>query len=281
MKKNRLGRGLDAILGEIEEAYEKDTSVDKSKIYEIDIDAIRTNPYQPRKEFNQKSLEELAKSIKEHGLLQPIIVIEDIDGFMLIAGERRLRASKIAGFSKIRAIIADIESKKYRELALIENIQREDLNPMDLAFSYKALIEDYKITHEELAKIVHKSRTHITNTLRLLTLSDYAQNALKNNKITSGHAKVLVGLDEEKQNILVDSVIGQKLSVRDVENLVKKEKRKVKQKVEDSSLNLSEVALVLKKKGFKFFTKGNRVTIEFRNSEEISNFLNTFLRKNY
>lgn len=281
MKNSRLGRGLDAILGEVEEAYEKDTSVDKKRVYEIDIDAIRTNPYQPRKKFDQKSLEELAKSIKEHGLLQPIIVIEDIDGFMLIAGERRLRASKLAGLKKINAIIADIEPKKYRELALIENIQREDLNPIDLALSYKALIEDYKITHEELSSIVHKSRVHITNTLRLLSLSEYTKNALKEGKITIGHAKVLVGLDDEKQKIIVDSIIGQKMSVRDVENLAKKEKKKSLKDIEKESLDLSEIALALKKSGFKFFIKGNKVTVEFRDNEEISNFLERFLRKNY
>ena len=282
MKKSRLGKGLDAIFGEVEEAYEKDTSSDKNRIHEIDIDAIRTNPYQPRKEFNQKSLKELSKSIKEHGLLQPIIVTEDIDGFILIAGERRLRASKIAGFDKIKAIIINIEPKKYRELALIENIQREDLNPIDLALSYKALIEDYKITHEELAQIVNKSRAHVTNSLRLLTLSEYAQNALREGKITTGHAKVLVVLDSKKQDILVDSIIGQKLSVRDVENLVKKEKKiNVKKENRSNSLDLSEVSKVLKRKGLKFSIRENKVTIEFRNSEEISNFLDTFLSKSY
>ena len=280
MEKKRLGRGLGAILSEVTQAYEKETGFDENKILEIDIEAIRTNPYQPRKSFDQKSLKELSDSIKKHGLLQPIVVIEDIDGFMLIAGERRLRASKLAGLKKIKAIVADIEPKKFRELALIENIQREDLNPIDLALSYKELIEDYKITHEELSNIVHKSRTHITNTLRLLQLSQYTKNAIKEGKITPGHAKVLVGLDEEKEKILVDSIIGQKLSVRDVENLVKKEK-KSGQKEKKKGLDLTKIATAMKDTPLKFNIKNNKLIIEFNDDEDISYFLETFLSKNY
>lgn len=280
MAKKTLGRGLGAILSEVTKAYENEIPADENKILEIDIDAIRLNPYQPRKTFDQKSLKELAKSIKEHGLLQPIVVVEDIDGFMLIAGERRLRASKIAGLDKIKAIVLDIDPKKFREVALIENIQREDLNPLDLAQSYKELIEDYGITHEELSNIVHKSRTHITNTLRLLQLSDYAKEALKDSKISSGHAKMLVGLDENRQKILVDSIIGQKLSVRDVEKLVKKEKTKNK-KIDRVTLDMSKVENIMKNTPLDYKIKDNRLTIEFKNSEEISYFLQSFLSKNY
>ncbi len=282
MAKKTLGRGLGAILSEVTEAYEKEIPVDENKIIEIDVDAIRTNPYQPRKSFDENSLKELSNSIKEHGLLQPIVVIEDIDGFMLIAGERRLRATKMAGLKKIKAVVAQIKPSKYREMALIENIQREDLNPIDLALSYKELIKDYKITHEELSKIVHKSRTHITNTLRLLTLSEYVQNAIKENKITSGHAKVLVGLDSKRQKILVDSIIGQKLSVRDVENIVKREKKKeIKQKNEKKNLDLSKIESLMKGTPLKYKISNNRLIIEFENSEEISYFLQSFLSKNY
>ena len=225
MAKKSLGRGLGAILGEVAEAYEKE--VPQNEIVEIAIDAIRKNPYQPRRNFNEESLQELAESIKEHGLLQPIIVIEDIDGYMLIAGERRLRASQMAGLEKIKAIVAKIDKSRYREFALIENIQRENLKPLDLAYSYKELIDEYGITHEELSNIVKKSRAHITNTLRLLQLSDYAKEALNQEKITAGHAKVLVGLDEKEQRLLVDSIIGQKLSVREAEKLVGQQKKSV------------------------------------------------------
>ena len=212
-------------MGEVAEAYEKE--VPQNEIVEIAIDAIRKNPYQPRRNFNEESLQELAESIKEHGLLQPIIVIEDIDGYMLIAGERRLRASQMAGLEKIKAIVAKIDKSRYREFALIENIQRENLKPLDLAYSYKELIDEYGITHEELSNIVKKSRAHITNTLRLLQLSDYAKEALNQEKITAGHAKVLVGLDEKEQRLLVDFIIGQKLSVREAEKLVGQQKKSV------------------------------------------------------
>ena len=281
MSKKTLGRGLGAILSEVTEAYEKEIPVDENRVLEIDIDAIRANPYQPRRTFDEKSLKELANSIKEHGLLQPIVVIEDFDGFMLIAGERRLRASKIAGLDKIKAVVADIEPKKFRELALIENIQREDLNPIDLAQSYKELIEDYNITHEELANIVHKSRTHITNTLRLLQLSDYTKEAIREGKISTGHAKVLVGLDNEKQKIIVDSIIGQKLSVRDVEKIVKKEKPLKNRKKDVNALNLSSIEKILKNTPLKYSIKNNKLTIEFKNSDDISYFLQSFLSKNY
>lgn len=195
-----LGRGLGAILGEVEKAYENDLNDNSDLVVELDIHSIKPNPFQPRKHFDTTALEELASSIKEHGLLQPILVFaDDEEGYSLIAGERRLRASKLAGFSTIKAIIVDIKTERLREVALIENIQREDLNPIDLAQSYKELIEDYGITHEELAKKISKSRTQITNTLRLLTLSLEVQEQLLEGKITQGHAKVLVGLASEEQ----------------------------------------------------------------------------------
>ncbi len=232
-KKTGLGRGLGDILDEIGSTYETQIdSVDEEElsdlIAEIDIDLIEPNPYQPRKHFDEEKLQELSDSIKQHGLLQPIVVISHDDRYILIAGERRLRASKMAGFEKIKAIIAQVEldELRLRELALIENIQRENLNPIELANSYKELIEVHNITHEELSNIVHKSRSQITNTLRLLNLNPYAQNALIEGKITQGHAKVLIGVDEEEQKLIIDTIVGQKLSVRESEELVKKVKEK-------------------------------------------------------
>ncbi|HIS08592.1 MAG TPA: ParB/RepB/Spo0J family partition protein, partial [Candidatus Scatomorpha intestinipullorum] len=225
-KKNAgLGRGLSAILGEVEEAYQNNLNDNSGLVVEIEIDKIKPNPLQPRKVFDNESLQELAASIQEHGLLQPILVYEDVDNsdeYFLIAGERRLRASKIAYKESIKAIIVDVQEEKLRELALIENIQREDLNPIDLAQSYKELIEDYGITHEELAKKLSKSRTQITNTLRLLELDKNVQKYVLENKISQGHAKVLVALPKEQQNIIANSIIGQKLSVHDTENLIRK-----------------------------------------------------------
>ena len=236
-----LGRGLGDILSEVEEAYEKDLSDIDSfeleaqglRVEELDVDSITPNPFQPRKHFDDQALKELSESISEHGLLQPIVVIEKEDGYLLVAGERRLRAHKLANLKTIKAIIADvdIDDIKLRELALLENIQRENLNAIELANSYAELIDVHDITHDELSDIVHKSRSQITNTIRLLTLSKYVQDQLVSSKISQGHAKVLVGLDEKKQKVIIDSVIGQKLSVRDTENMVKNHKENTVSKV--------------------------------------------------
>ncbi len=216
-----LGRGLGELLGEIETAYESNNT-NNNDVLEIEIDKIRSNPYQPRKIFNEDKLNELSNSIIVNGLLQPIVVTRDADGFLLIAGERRLKATKMAEKTTIKAIVIDVEDSKLRELALIENIQRDDLNIIEVAYSYAGLINDYNITHDELAKLVSKSRSSITNILRLLTLSSYTQKMIGSGKITLGHAKLLVGISEENQKVIVDSVIGQKLSVRETEALVKK-----------------------------------------------------------
>lgn len=223
-KKNlALGRGLGAILSEVEEAYENNLSDNSELVVELDIDSIKPNPFQPRKHFSDQSINELSQSINEHGLLQPILVYEDENNdYVLIAGERRLRASKLSGQKTIKTIIVNIDIAKLREIALIENIQREDLNPIDLANSYKELIQDYQITHEELAKKIKKSRTQITNTLRLLNLSLEVQKALLEEKITQGHAKILVGLNESDQQVILASILGQKLSVRDTESAVRR-----------------------------------------------------------
>jgi ParB family chromosome partitioning protein len=270
MAKRSLGRGLGDILGEVAEAYEKE--IPQNEVVEIPLDEIRKNPYQPRKHFDEAALQELADSIKEHGLLQPVVVIEDIDGFMLIAGERRLRAAKMAGLEKIKAIVARIDDGKYRELALIENIQRQDLTPLELAQAYKELIEEYGITHEELAQIVKKSRAHITNTLRLLQLGAYAQKALEEGRITPGHARTLVGLDEEQQRVMVDSIVGQKLSVRDVESMAKRETKKSK-KAKEALEGLATLCQHLQKKGYRARCKENKIMIEFTNRNEIETFL--------
>ena len=274
MSKKSLGRGLGDILGEVAQAYEKE--VPQSEIVEIPIESIRKNPYQPRREFDPKSLQELAESIKEHGLLQPIVVIEDIDGFMLIAGERRLRACKLAGIEKIKAVVADIDKSRFREYALIENIQRENLKPLELAHSYKELLEEHGITHEELARIVKKSRAHITNTLRLLSLSDYTKEALQKQKISAGHAKILVGLDEEQQRVIVDSIVGQKLSVRETEKLVQKKSVTKSDSDKKSKFDLAKVLKKLREQGFDAKISSQSVTIRFGSQEDIDKFLQIF-----
>lgn len=293
-KKNRgLGRGLGAIIGEVSEAYENSLNSDdgSSLVLEISVTNIKPNPYQPRKNFDTTALQELADSIKEHGLLQPVVVCEDENNeYVLIAGERRLRASKLAGLDSIRAIVADIKFDKMRELALIENIQREELNPIELAQSYKELIDEYNITHEELSTKIKKSRTQITNTLRLLNLEPFVQEYLIEGKITQGHAKLLVTLSPQEQKLITDSIIGQKLSVRESEALIKNLKNgekdfsaqrdsKESKSAKKNPLNrelLQKVQKVLLEKDFKASIKDNQLCIEFSKDVEITAFLEKF-----
>jgi len=282
-----LGRGLGEILSEVEEAYEKNLDgmesfeLEKSgaKVEEIDVKSISPNPYQPRKNFDKTALKELSQSIKKHGLLQPIVVIEKDDGYLLVAGERRLRAHKLANIPTIKAIIADVDIDEFRlrELALIENIQRENLNAIELANSYAELIEVHNITHEELASIVNKSRSQITNTLRLLALSKYAQEQISQGKLSQGHAKVLIGLDEKQEKIVIDSILGQKLSVRETEKLVKNYKSNSSSKSKKSKNDdlLLEYKNELKELlPFKHKIKSNSLEITFSNTKDIEKFLN-------
>ena len=278
MKSKKLGRGLDALFGEMEDAYDNEGSQNDS-ILEIALKDIRPNPFQPRKTFNEESLQELAESIKNDGLIQPIVVKEDIDSYIIIAGERRYRASKIAKLKEIRAIVLNSDEEKMRQFALIENIQREELNSVELAFAYQELLKLHDNTHEELSLMIHKSRAHITNTLRLLQLSSKTQKALIEKKITAGHAKVLVGLDEKQQQLVVNSIIGQKLSVREVEAMIKnmkQESTKPIQKPQKFSYDFSNLQGKFLDLGFKSKISNNKLVIEFEDETQIKNMLNWF-----
>lgn len=270
-------RGLSKLIGNIDEVYSKELGLDKNQVSEIAMDKIQINPFQPRKHFDKESLDELANSIKEYGLLQPIVVLKkDANSFILVAGERRLRASKILGWKKIRAFVADVNEEKLRELALIENIQRENLNPIELASSYKSLIEEYKITQENLAHIIHKSRTQITNTLRLLNLDEKTQELIAEGKISQGHAKVLVGLEKDDEKAIINSIIGQKLSVRQTEKLVQNLKNKTKpsfQNEAEFSEELMKVKKILENYGFKCENKKEKLTIYLTNADKIKKLL--------
>jgi ParB family chromosome partitioning protein len=275
-KKSVLGRGLGAILEEVEEAYIG--SIDDATIVrEISVDKIDPNPYQPRKFFDEESLGELAKSIKEHGLIQPIVVVKRDDRFLLLAGERRLRATKIAKLPTIKAIIADIREQKMRELALIENIQRENLNPLDLANSLKELIEQYEITHDALAEILKKSRSYVTNTLRLLTLDSYVQEKILTSQISYGHAKVLVGLPVDEQKKIVDSITGQKLSVRETETLASKTKKGIETTRLDFCDLKSYLAIIT---DAKISVRNSSIVLEFASQEQITNLYNKIHTRN-
>ena len=278
MKSMKLGRGLDALLGEIDEAYENEGS-QKDSVLEIGLQEIKANPFQPRKNFDEASLLELSESIKNDGLLQPIVVKESIDGYILIAGERRLRASKLAKLKTIRAIVLNSDEDKMRQFALIENIQREELNAVELAFAYQELLKLHNYTHEELSSLIHKSRTHITNTLRLLQLSEKTQKALVEKKISAGHAKVLIGLDEKQQQLVVNSIVGQKLSVREVEAMIKgmkTEKTAPKKQSATQSYDFSTLQEQFLNLGFKAKVSNNKFIIEFESEAQIHNMLNWF-----
>ncbi|UTJ05818.1 ParB/RepB/Spo0J family partition protein [Arcobacter roscoffensis] len=280
-----LGRGLGELLGEVETAYESSNTYDEnSNSMELDISKISANPSQPRKIFDEEKLKELSDSIVEHGLLQPVTVIEkNEDEYILVAGERRLRAHKLANLEKIKAFIIDADEFKLRELALIENIQRDDLNIVELAYSYAQLINEHDLTHEELSKRVFKSRTSITNTLRLLQLSSYVQQLLANSKISAGHAKVMLGLSEDEQKMVADSIIGQKLSVRETEKLIKDLKTKnnpqakKSKKVTSYDFNpLNDVVKTLKNSDLKVKAEKNYFKIEINSQEDIEKISSYF-----
>jgi ParB family chromosome partitioning protein len=280
-----LGRGLSELLSEVEVAYDNNSDQNSSNILQLDISLIKPNPYQPRKVFDKQKLQELSNSIKQHGLLQPITVTRDGNNFILIAGERRLKASELAGLNTINATVLDVEDNKLRELALIENIQRDDLNIIELAYSYAGLINDHGLTHDELAKMVSKSRSSITNTLRLLTLSVYTQQMLGSNKITIGHAKVLVGLDEEQQKLIVDSIIGQNLNVRETEQLVKnlksdnlnnKTKTIIKSNTKINLKPLETIVHTLKEQNLDIKQGKDYLKIKFNSNEDIETILSFF-----
>ncbi|MFT5660294.1 MAG: ParB family chromosome partitioning protein [Sulfurimonas sp.] len=278
MKSMALGRGLDALFGETADAYENE-GTQQDKVLELSVKDIKPNPFQPRKTFDETALQELSDSIKEDGLLQPIVVNEDFDGYVLIAGERRLRASKLAKLKTIRCVVVKSDDERMRKFALIENIQREELNAVELAVAYEELIKLHNITQEQLATMIHKSRSNITNTLRLLQLSVKTQQALLEKKITAGHAKVLVGLDDKQQQVMVNSIVGQKLSVRDVEAMIKAKKMleaPVEEKHYKATYNFSNLHKNFDSLGLKAKSSGNKLTIEFDNESQIDDFLNKF-----
>lgn len=275
MVKRALGRGLGEILGEVRESYEnnlRESEVDL--IVEIEMEKIIPNPYQPRKHFSEESIQELASSIELYGLLQPVLVFQEGEQYVLIAGERRFRASQQLKKETIRAIIAEVDLKQLREMALIENIQREDLNPIDLANAYDELLKQYQLTHQELAKRIHKSRTQITNTLRLLKLIPTAQQFLLEEKITQGHAKVLVTLEPEDQEKMMHSIIGQKLSVRETEKLVGKIRRDQKKDFNDAQSAISFKLDTSSKERITRVFEQNQINFKISNEQKIIIWLN-------
>ena len=255
MKPNNrgLGKGLSALFSETEEDYGKSLLFDEEPpkdgeagVKDIEISSIFANPNQPRKVFDQTALQELADSISKHGVISPIIVNKSGDRYMIIAGERRFRASKLAGLTKIPVIVKNYTERQIKEIALIENLQREDLNPIEAATAMRSLMDDYGLTQEELADRIGKSRPAIANTLRLLSLSPEVIKMVANGNLSAGHARAIISIPQADQIKFAETVMRDGSSVRDVEKMVKdyftpkeeKEKKKVKQEL---SVELKEL----------------------------------------
>lgn len=271
-KRKALGKGLSAL---IPESLEKE---DIERIQEIDIDLISPNPNQPRKIFEQDKLNELMESIKKYGVIQPIIVKKDGEFYTIIAGERRWRACKNADIKTIPSIVRDIENKNASEIALIENIQREDLNPIDEANAYDFIMERYGITQEQVSNIVGKSRVYITNIMRLNNLDEYVKDKIIKNLISAGHGRALLSLEKEKQKSITDIIIKDNLSVRDVEKLVrslKKPRRKIKPEKDKYIAYLEE--MLTDKFSSKVNIRSNknkgRIEIEYTGNDDLNRIL--------
>lgn len=255
MSKRGLGKGLDALIPETGRDVEKSNSENEIEVVKevikevikevdtVDINKIEPNKFQPRKFFNEDSMQELADSIKQHGLIEPLIVQKNEEDFYsIIAGERRWRAAKIAGLKNVPVIVKDYTSQQAMEVALIENLQREDLNPIEEAEAFNKLIMDYNLKQDELAEKVCKSRVAITNSLRLLKLDERVKNMIIEDKIKSGHARVLLAIEDgnEQYNIAI-KVFDEKLSVRETEHLVKMlNNEKATKKAEENKVNSQE-----------------------------------------
>lgn len=245
-----LGRGLEALFGVFDDNnnYKNITTQKKENntgVLEIDINKIKPNPNQPRKNFDQDALNELAASIKVHGIVQPIVLNQQLDGqYLIIAGERRWRAANICGLKTVPAVIKNYTDKQIKEISIIENLQREDLNPIEAAKAIKELMDEYGLTQETVSDRIGKSRSNVANTLRLLSLYPDVMEMVEKGKISSGHARCLVVIEDPKEQIrLAQTVVSKNLSVRDLEKAVKAYTNPTKKVVvkEEQSLELKEL----------------------------------------
>ena len=281
-KRRALGKGLEELFNiedinynKIEEKIIEDSS--KEEIVDLKLEDLRVNPYQPRKTFDEEALKELADSIKEHGVIQPIIVKKSIKGCEIVAGERRYRASKIANKETIPAIIRDFTDDQMMEIAVLENLQRENLNAVEEAEAYLSLMNKLNLTQEQVAKRVGKSRSHITNLLGILSLPTDVKNLVKDNKISMAHARTLSKIeDEEKIEMLADKVINENMSVRDLEEETHKKefKKKVVQHAKPKTKEYQEVEDGLSEVlGTKVKINKNKLEITYANESDLNRIL--------
>lgn len=291
VEKKRIGKGLDALIpsGGVNKTIEKaDSAEKKDGVVMVNISKVEPNREQPRKNFDEDSLQELAESIKQYGVLQPLLVQQRDEYYEIIAGERRWRASNIAGLKEIPVIIRNLTEQEIVEIALIENIQREDLNPIEEAWAYKRLLTEFHLKQDEVAERVSKSRAAVTNSMRLLKLTDEVQQMIIDEMITTGHARALLAIeDPEQQYILAQKVFDEKLSVRDIEKLVKN-LGKTKAKKESSKKQLdaiyqeieetlkgklsTKVSIVAKENG------AGKIEVEFFSHEELDRLMDIIIK---
>lgn len=282
-KKKALGRGLEQLFNsEVLDfnSFESNIldSASEDDVLHINLSEIRSNPYQPRKTFNQEALEELAESIKNYGVFQPIIVKKSIKGYDLVAGERRVKASKLAGMETIPAIVKDFSDEMMREIALLENLQRENLTAIELAWAYKGIIDSLHITQDELANKLGKSRSSITNILGLLRLPTSVQNMVLEGKLSMGHARELSKLDDNDKIVeYAKEIVNNDLSVRDVERLSKNIDIKKKNPSKSSKKNDKDYYYVEKELrevlGTKVKISNKKIEINFENSNDLTRIL--------
>lgn len=282
-KKRALGRGLEQLfnnenldVAKLEQTiYETATN---EEIIDIELSELRPNPYQPRKVFDEEALKELSASIKEHGVFQPIIIKKSIKGYEIIAGERRVRASKLAGLDKIPAIIRNFTDEQMMEIALLENLQRENLTAIEEAYAYKAMIEKLSLTQDELSKKVGKSRSHLTNILGLLRLPKEVQQMIAESKLSMGHARALSKLeDEEKIKELANKIVNEKISVRNAEELTNQETHthEIKKTPREKSNNEYKYVedLLREKLDAKVKIKDKKIIINFTSTADLNRIL--------
>ncbi|MBA7609995.1 Stage 0 sporulation protein J [subsurface metagenome] len=281
MIKRGLGKGLEALIPKAEHK-------EKGFVIEMDIESLIPNLFQPRKDFNKEKMEELKGSIKKHGIIQPIVVRKMANGYEIVAGERRLKAAKEIGLKNIPAIIKSFNNEKSLEIALVENIQREDLNPVEQANAFKRLIDEFNLTQQELAEVTGKSRALVTNTIRLLKLNPEIQKNISEGKISFGHAKLLLSIeDEEVQKAVCDRIMANDLSVRDTERLIKNIGKVQKRKFEVKNITIErfpEVEGKLRdvlgtKISILYDGKKGKINIEFYSKEDLRRIVDLLLKE--
>lgn len=274
VKKGGLGRGLDSLFNE--------NATEENGVLKLNINDIEPNREQPRKDFDEDSVSELADSIAQHGLIQPIVVTPLSNGrYSIVAGERRWRACRMAGLNEVSVIVKDASKQELMEIALIENLQREDLNPVEEAFGYRSLIDGFGLTQEQVAERMGKSRSAVTNALRLLNLNDDELTALRNGVISAGHARCLIGVEDADIRAKMLTAASDGASVRDLERMAQLAKKPAKvQKKEEKNKLYSEVELSLRSelhRKVKIVSTGKgkgKITIEFYSDKELCDFAN-------